>query len=472
MPWDVNQINSAFMEQSLGGGMGQAFDQGRIQAKEERIFDQDRAMALEDRDRKIAEAQRQLREAMERKAQKAADQQLLATKPTREAYQAYFLRYPEEREAAQQAYGSYSTQQQQDVLSNLHNTRGYLMGGKVQEAADSLRARIAAEKKAGTDTADEEQMLQQLMTDPNSALATVNGLIAAISDPAKTPEGTAKLEESGRAAEVQPAKVRQEVATAGKLETEAQYAPQVIETDLATKVAQQERWAAQTANEVADMAIKRDSLELDRDKLQSTIQLELDKLDRQGTQLDAGARAEVNKTVGEAASSLALADRAKNLADRFAASSARGAGWRSDFAEWAKGAYGNQDPVSGLRAEYQRIVNQQAVKNLPPGPASDKDIELAKQGFPPPTAGKDYVVSFLRGMEKMQRAAAQSLDRRANWISTNGSLSTSRRDMDVGGVLVPAGTTYTEFERNAGKVGRRGETPAGVQSIINKYGGR
>lgn len=460
MVWDVNQINQAFMSQALGQTPADSYDRGRLEAKQERLFDEDRAAAIAVAQRKLAAEQ-----------QKIADRGALMRNPTPEAYQAYYLSYPGDREAIKEAWNSHSAQVQQAELRTMFDLRGYLSGAKpnVEMARDYLQRRIAAERASGGDTSDEEEMLLHIANDPANALGVINGVIAAVSDPGKVPEGVATIAESQRADQLQPSAVRKAAADATTAEVGAQYAPQKAESDLATATAQRAKWAADTANEVARLALDRDKLDLDRDALTSTIQMKLEELDRNGTQLDAGGRTEVNRAVGESTAAAALADRMDRLADSMRTSGASH-GWKAAFLERAKGAFGSQDAVSGLRAEYNQLVNAQAVKNLPPGPASDKDIQLAKQGFPPDTANAAYLSSFLRGMAKMQKAVADAADRRGTWISVNGSLAPARRDMDVGGVMVPAGTKFTEFNGNAVRRSRQGETPASLQSIINKYG--
>ena len=47
---------------------------------------------------------------------------------------------------------------------------------------------------------------------------------------------------------------------------------------------------------------------------------------------------------------------------------------------------GNENKVSELRQQYRAIRNTAALGGLPPGAASDKDIEMAMSGFPTDTA--------------------------------------------------------------------------------------
>lgn len=82
---------------------------------------------------------------------------------------------------------------------------------------------------------------------------------------------------------------------------------------------------------------------------------------------------------------------------------------------------GEQDAVSNLRREYNAIKGSQVVNNLPPGAASDKDIELAMAGFPTDRANKQQLAGFLRGLAKVQKLNAEFNGYKADYISDTGS---------------------------------------------------
>lgn len=82
---------------------------------------------------------------------------------------------------------------------------------------------------------------------------------------------------------------------------------------------------------------------------------------------------------------------------------------------------GEQDAISNLRREYNAIKGSQVVNNLPPGAASDKDIELAMAGFPTDRANKQQLAGFLRGLAKVQKLNAEFNSFKADHISDNGS---------------------------------------------------
>jgi hypothetical protein len=124
-----------------------------------------------------------------------------------------------------------------------------------------------------------------------------------------------------------------------------------------------------------------------------------------------------------------------------------GRGVFTSASEWFKKATGNQDGWTQARQEYIRLRNTQAIKSLPPGPATDRDIELALKGFPPDNADAATLASFMRGMAKMQQYEAVAESAKSEWVNSVGSLGRATRDIEIGGVQVPKGTTYVDFAR-------------------------
>lgn len=98
-----------------------------------------------------------------------------------------------------------------------------------------------------------------------------------------------------------------------------------------------------------------------------------------------------------------------------------GGGVAGQFSEKLKELTGEQDAVSALRREYNAIKGSQVVNNLPPGAASDKDIELAMAGFPSDRASGAQIAGFLRGIAKLQDANAKLQNFKADYISDNGT---------------------------------------------------
>ena len=216
-------------------------------------------------------------------------------------------------------------------------------------------------------------------------------------------------------------------------------------------------------------------LGLDRDKLQSEVEMKLTELGAKQGDLGEGAKKLVNDAVIASTAGEASAANMIDLADRFEREGG-GYGGLSGALEFGKKAVGWQGGMTELRNNYARIRNSAAMRNLPPGPATDKDIEIARQGMPPETADAGHIASFLRGMAKIERMNAQLEDAKAQWIGSVGTLGKPRTDIEIGGVKVPAGTTFNEFQRQFAQRRASGietqqlQAPGGaVQSLFDKY---
>lgn len=446
------------------GGLGPSYEDqvlGLQKIQENRnILAQQQAAAEAAR---VAQAQ-----AIARAQRKRVDIDEVLRNPTAEGYARIQTLYPEDREAFKSAWETKSEDARKTDLRELGSLYGYLQSGLNDKAVALLERRIKADRAAGLDVADDEEMVAAIRSDPKRATGAVGYMLSSIVPPEQFGATVKNIGEEARADELQPGLVRKGIAEADKLETEAEYAPQRIESELASEAATRARQAAQTAIEQAQLELGWERLALDQDALATNTQLKLEQMLQSGQKVEGASLSELTKAVGSAQQNEALATRTRDLADRINASPMRGGGWRSSIGEAAAGMFGNQDAVTALRGQYEQIKNSQAIKNLPPGPATDRDIEIAMRGFPPANAGKGHIVNFLRGLAKLQDIAAAGDQRRADWISANGNLGTAKRDLDVGGVQVPAGTTFAEFNRNAGKVARRGSLPS--RSYLEKYG--
>jgi len=96
-------------------------------------------------------------------------------------------------------------------------------------------------------------------------------------------------------------------------------------------------------------------------------------------------------------------------------------GLQGSLIEYTKEISGQQDAISALRTEANRLTMGAAVAALPKGPASDKDIALVLKGVPPANANAEYLASYARGVAKMQKAEAEYKREQLNWLSKKRS---------------------------------------------------
>lgn len=101
-------------------------------------------------------------------------------------------------------------------------------------------------------------------------------------------------------------------------------------------------------------------------------------------------------------------------------------GFRAKVEESIKGFLGEQDLVTLLRTEAQALRIGTAVANLPPGPASDKDVALVLSGTLDANADPETLAQYARGIAKLAQMESRYHSDQAAWIN---------KYKDVGGYL-------------------------------------
>tara|TARA_R110001606_G_scaffold394095_1_gene564679 strand:- start:2267 stop:3316 length:1050 start_codon:yes stop_codon:yes gene_type:complete len=95
------------------------------------------------------------------------------------------------------------------------------------------------------------------------------------------------------------------------------------------------------------------------------------------------------------------------------------AGFRGTVVEAWNDTLGTQDEQSRMKTEFQNIVNTGIINSLPPGVASDKDIEMARSGFMNKNWNSDQIAQYLRGMAKLSAFNTERDNLKAKWVSEN-----------------------------------------------------
>lgn len=398
--------------------------------------------------RRIAEATNA--RAVQQQQQLDAARQRAISDPSAKNFSSLFILDPGSHEAIKKAHDTLDTEGQKQTLGELSSIRGYLRAGRPEMATKLIQRRIEADKKAGHDTADDEQMLEMITEDPDGAGTLVDMQLAGIMGPDKWEATFKAIGEDKRAETKLPAEVgkltaeaAQATAAAGKTVEEAK---QVAPNARSAREVDQ----ARIADIQSAIQTRAETLALQRDTLETNVNLELEKLAAKGIELSPNSEKVMTDSVIAAEGSRQLANRANSLAERVTALGAGGTA--SQVTEAIKGVFGSP---TLLRKEYATLINSQAVKNLPPGPASDRDIQLALKGFPSTYSSPETLASFLRGMAKLQTLGANREQGRADWISENGNLGRAKRDLTVNGVKVPAGSTFADFSSSAAAIERR-----------------
>lgn len=204
-------------------------------------------------------------------------------------------------------------------------------------------------------------------------------------------------------------------------------------------------------------------LNLDKQITQATVQEKLSAIAQRLTDIPEGARKLINEAATQSATSKQAATQYNDLATRIEAAQG-GKGRLTSASEWFATQSGKQDAWTQIRNEYTRVRNSVAIKALPPGVATDKDIELALKGIPPETANAATLASFLRGTAKLQDIDSAINNAKTDWLSqNNGLLTRAKRTFIAGDYSAKAGETFNDFAQSiVGDVASKYRSPAQV----------
>ena len=378
--------------------------------------------------------------------------------PTAQDFAAMTTKYPQLAEHFKNTWSMLNTDQQQTRLGQASQIYAALSAGQPEIAANLAKQQSEALKNAGQEQdAQSMGVLSQLIEkSPETAKTSTGLLLSSILGPEKfasTFSTIAKL----------PGEVAQGEAVATQKKYEAANTPERLALE-------SRKTATEMRNMDSQIAERASRLSLDRDKLQSEVELKMFELEQKNNTLDDGARKIVNDSVISSVTANQSSAQKLDLANRLEKAGG-GYGGISNGYEWLKSATGNQDAMSQLRAEYNRIKVNQVLKSLPPGPATDKDVKLAMEGVPPATADSAVMASFLRGMAKLNQLEAVTENAKAEWVGSVGNLGKARKDITVDGVNVPKGATFPEFATTylATKADQLGKQQAQQQTTTRGY---
>jgi hypothetical protein len=131
----------------------------------------------------------------------------------------------------------------------------------------------------------------------------------------------------------------------------------------------------------------------------------------------AGVLKDWSELTSEAATSMAAARKSQSLAQQIGESDEWKAGLYASTEEWLLEKMGKRDDPQYLRTQANGILMHEAVGSLPPGPASDKDIQLVRDGVPnPKTAGKEELVAWLEATSRLAKHQAEFQKMKADYI--------------------------------------------------------
>ena len=308
-----------------------------------------------------------------------------------------------------------------------------IRGGNIDAAKQLMQQQIDANKEK--DPAEAQQytnLLQTLEKNPKEVFQSMVPLLAIAGK-----EGQDALS-SILGAEKTGVETRKLTAEASQAEVQATNEQKVIDANLAEKNWNVKNLKSQISDRVAQRNLDQQRLNLDANKA-------IAEATAKAGEIPEFAQKAVNEAAINASASKQLASQSMSLAQQLEAAGG-GYGALSGASEWLSKNTGTQGALTELRKEYVRLKNQGVIKALPPGVATDKDIELAAAGFLPETANAKTLASFLRGMAKLQTIEANVSNAKVDWLAQNkGLLTKPKSTMVVGDYTAKTGESFSDF---------------------------
>lgn len=121
---------------------------------------------------------------------------------------------------------------------------------------------------------------------------------------------------------------------------------------------------------------------------------------------------------------------------------------------------GSDTALRDLRIRQNALINSQVLKFLPPGPATDRDVEIVRQGAPTDMDNPKIVARWLSSMANMERRNAQFNDFKAEWMSANGNPGQSRNGGQILGMDVNKGESLGQAAKRYMAQNPIGSSPA------------
>jgi hypothetical protein len=390
----------------------------------------EQAKALkQDREIKLA-AQNMAME--QRKRQNAAMDSLIQhPNPTRRDFEFTAMQVPKDQaEIIQKAGAAIDEDTQKKHLLFGGQVLSSIVSDRPEVAIQMLDEKYQSETNAGRDGRIFKTVSKAIAADPKIGFKTWGAILAAVPGGINVIDAVLKAQKG-------PSEVAKSESEAKEAQIKAEFARENAEAGIGLT-------RANIKNVLDQVDNRAKVLGLDKDKLASEMQLKIEEMNRKGTELDPDARKIVNTAMADSAVAMRYSGKLNDLADRVLENKGGKGSWNT-IGKFFENLTGTQDEWTQIRNEYIRIKNQQAIKNLPPGPASTPDMILAQKGLPPETANAEYIASFLRGMAQLSSIDSSIKAAEADWVNSSGSLGRPKRDINVQGMMVPAGTSFNEF---------------------------
>lgn len=379
---------------------------------------------------------------------------------------------PEQSKAFLPFMEGISKEKQQGILKSTGQTLSALQLNPEIGINKLKQDALAARNSGDMEDAALFERLAEAAADPKQGKAVVfQSLVArtaGIPGAKEMFETFSKGMETAREEALAPSKLTQAQEEAKKATSEAEI--KAIEAQFTERLQQaglnEKNWNVKNLqSQIGDRSAR---LNLDQQTTAATVAEKLSSIQKNLNDIPADTRKLINESAVTAATSKQSADQFNDLAKRIE-SAGGNYGVASSASDFLKKVGGFQGGMTQLKQEYTRLRNTSAIKSLPPGPATDKDIAMALSGFPSDTARADDLARFLRGMAKLQDVDASISNAKTDWLAqNNGTLTRAKNTFVAGDYSTKPGETFNDFaQRIVGDVSKRYD-PTQQTSLVNQ----
>jgi hypothetical protein len=372
--------------------------------------------------------------------------------------------------AVRESFSMLSGERQQNALQQSGQIFSAFKAGKPEIAIGLLERQIEAKRNSGD---NEGAMFLETWRDvakenPKATEDYFGFTISQMPGGDKVIESAVKLGTERRTEQLQPSVLTKAEQEAKKATSEAEI--KAIEAQFTERLQKagidEKNWNVKNLqSQINDRAAK---LNLDKQTTAATVAEKMSSIQKNLNDIPSDTRKLINESAVTAATAKQSADQFNDLAKRLDASGG-GYGVFSSASDFLKKGAGFQGGMTQLRQEYTRLRNTAAIKSLPPGPATDKDIAMALKGFPSDNASATDLSAFLRGMAKLQDVDASISNAKTDWLAqNNGTLTRAKGTFVAGDYSTKPGETFNDFaQRIVGDVSKRYD-PTQQTSLVNQ----
>jgi hypothetical protein len=422
---------------------GSAFGQNEINTQ----------IALDDRQLKMQQAIEQKQQMQQMQTDLADLSQ--SKNASASDYALMIAKYPTMAEHFTKSYEMIVDERRDAAQSQSLNIFSALNSGQTDVAKSLLNRQIEASKNSGDQEAVDSAnaMLMLVEANPDAARTAAGLSLSATMGEDKFGETWVKLQDQDRQNELQKSVISKAAADLGYTEAQTQKELKMIDKIEA---------------DISKTNVDAKSVAYDTKQKQLEF---LKSLEDQGIKLTTTGENLVNEAVQNQVNLNSLSRQYENLANEI--TTEINSGTVAGVEEQVKKIFGSEDSVTRLRQEYRRLRNSQVLQTLPPGVASDKDIEIAMGAFPSDNANPELIASFLRGMSKLNKYDASISGAKSEWVSQVGSLRPATKNILINGQLIQPGTSFNKamgsiFEQGSAFESKSQSVPSGVPSYM-KY---